>query len=270
MRRVPAALTALLVGAATLTGCGHGGSAGTGATAGPTSGTAAPAGKVMVGAGTVLTEAFTTIAKSFEAAVPGTHVTLTFDSSVSLSNQILGGAPLDVYAAPGDANLQRLRTAGRIGTPTTIATNPLVIITKPGNPTRINSLADLTGTGTVALGGSSIPCGNLAEQILQRAGVTIPESHITRGQTVKAVLAAVSQGDAVAGIVFVSDARTAANHVTAVTIPAATNATATIVIAPVLAEHGAQPSPGATRFITWVLGPDGQEALARAGFGPKP
>lgn len=269
MRCVRVALTALLAGSWVLAGCSSGSLADAGTASGPAP-APTPAGKVMVGAGTALTEAFTAIATDFEAATPGAEVTFTFDSSVSLSNQILNGASIDVYAAPKDANLQRLVTAGRVGTPTPFATTSLVIITKPGNPARIKSLADLAEVDVVALGSTSIPCGNLAEQVLQRSGVAIAENRVTRGQTVKAVLTAVSQGDATAGIVFASDAEAAAGHVATVTVPAASNATATLAIAPVLAHRGDRLAPGATAFITWVLGPDGQQVLARAGFGPKP
>ena len=270
MRRVPLVLAAVLTAAIALAGCGGSGS---GAATTPSSGStsaATSAGKITVAAGAALTEVFTSMGRQFESASPGSKVTFTFDNSVSLTGQILGGAPADVYAAPKDTNLQRLQTASRIAAPSTFATNTLVIITKPGNPDKITSLADLSRVGMVSLCSSNIPCGTLAAQVLARAGVTIPESQVTRGTTVKAALTAVTQGDAAAGIVFVTDARTAAAKVTTVTIPAAANATATLVIAPVVSGRGAQPTAGATAFITWVLGPAGQQALAQAGFGPKP
>ena len=58
-----------------------------------------------------------------------------------------------------------------------------------------------------------MPCGKYAAQILSTAGVTIPESNVTRGQDVKATLAAVTTGDADAAIVYVTDAKAAGDAV---------------------------------------------------------
>ena len=89
-----------------------------------------------------------------------------------------------------------------------------MIVTKPGNPEKIKTLADLANVRTVSLCGETVPCGKYAAQILQTAGVTIPETKVTRGQDVKATLAAVSPGDADAAIVYVTDAKAAGSAVT--------------------------------------------------------
>ena len=99
------------------------------------------------------------------------------------------------------------------GQPVVFARNKLIIVTKPGNPKNVKTLADLATVGVVSLCGDNVPCGKYAAQILQTAGVTIPESSITRGIDVKATLAAVTQGDADAAIVYVTDAKTAGSQV---------------------------------------------------------
>ena len=88
------------------------------------------------------------------------------------------------------------------------AKNKLVIVTKPGNPKNVKSLADLATVGIVSLCGETVPCGKYADQVLTSAGVTIPADKITRGVDVKATLAAVTTGDADAAIVYVTDAKT--------------------------------------------------------------
>ena len=76
--------------------------------------------------------------------------------------------------------------------------------------TPVESLAELADAGVISLCGEDVPCGSFAAQALESAGVTVPEGSVTRGQNAKATLTAVSEGDAVAGIVYVTDALAAA------------------------------------------------------------
>src|SRR5262249_15824607 len=108
-------------------------------------------------------------------------------------------------------------------------------------------------------------CGAYAANILQRAKVTIPESSTTRGADVKTTLGAVAQGDAQAGIVYVTDAKAAGNTVTGVEIPEAQNTVAVYPIAPIA---GTSNGKLANAFISYVLSPAGQKVLAKYGFLP--
>ncbi len=80
-----------------------------------------------------------------------------------------------------------------------------MIVVKPGNPNNIQTVTDLANVGIVSLCGDTVPCGKFAQQVLDNAGVSIPEDRITRGQNAKATITAVSEGDADAGIVYVTD-----------------------------------------------------------------
>ena len=219
-------LAVMIVAALALAACGSSSSDGTSTTAKPansSSSTTQPAltGDITVAAAASLTEAFTQIGKDFEAAHPGTKVTFTFDSSGTLSQQIVDGAPVDVFASADEKNEQKVADAGLVkGDPTVFARNRLIIVTKPGNPTGIKTLADLADAGVISLCGTDVPCGKFAATALENAGVTIPESSVTRGQNAKATLTAVSEGDAVAGIVYVTDAQAAGDAVGSVEIPA--------------------------------------------------
>lgn len=222
-------------------------------------------GEITVSAAASLTESFTEIGKDFEADHPGTKVTLTFDSSGTLAQQILDGAPVDVFASADEANMTKLTDADLIaGDPVTFARNQLVIVTKPGNPAGITSMADLaTVDGTVALCGADVPCGKFAGQALEGAGVSIDEAKVTRGQNVKATLAAVTEGDAVAAIVYVTDAVAAGDSVTAVDIPEAQNVIATYPIGVLSASEHADL---ADAFTAYVASDDGQMVLKEHGF----
>ncbi len=138
-----------------------------------------------------------------------------------------------------------------------------MIVTKPGNPEHVRSLGDLTALRTVALCADTVPCGKYAAQVLHRAGVTIPETGVTRGQDVKATVAAVTTGDADAAVVYRTDAAAARDAVTTVAIPAALNATATYAIAE-LSDSGSAST--ARTFVRAVTSEPAQATLRSFGF----
>jgi molybdate transport system substrate-binding protein len=248
------------------TGTTGSGPMGTATAAGSMSGSAigSVTGTITVSAAASLTGAFTTIAEDFMATNPGAEVELNLDSSGTLSKQILEGAPADVFASADQANMTRLTDAGLIvGMPEVFARNQLAIVVKRGNPTGIASLADLPTAGTISLCGSEVPCGRYADEILTKAGVSIPPEVVTRGQNAKATLAAVAEGDADAGIVYVTDIT--GDGVEAVTIASAENAIATYPIAVVAASTN---QATAAAFVAYLQSDEAQAVLEAAGFLP--
>jgi molybdate transport system substrate-binding protein len=223
-------------------------------------------GKITVSAAASLTEAFNKLGKDFEAANPKATVAFNFGSSTTLATQIQQGAPADSFASADQANMTKLVSAHLIdGTPVVFAKNKLVIVTKPGNPKHVQTLADLPALGTVALCGADVPCGKYAAQVLQNAQVTIPTNKITRGQDVKATLAAVMTGDADAAIVYATDAQSAGNTVTTVDIPESQNAIAVYPIG-VIAKSSNKAT--AQAFTAYVTSPAGEATLKSLGFLP--
>ncbi len=221
-------------------------------------------GDITVSAAASLTESFTTIRDEFVRANPDTTVTINFGSSGQLSTQIQEGAPVDVAAFADEAPMSALDESGLLAAPATIfARNELVIVTKPGNPKGIDTLDDLATAGVVSLCATTAPCGKYADQILQTAGVVIPDSSITRGQDVKATLTAVTEGDAEAAIVYVTDAEAAGSGVDTVDIPETDNVVASYPIAVTAATTNEET---AKAFADFVLGERGQDVLRAAGF----
>jgi molybdate transport system substrate-binding protein len=80
---------------------------------------------------------------------------------------------------------------------------------------------------------------------------------------VKATLTAVTEGDAEAAIVYVTDAKAAGTGVDTVDIPEAQNVIANYPIAVLKATTSRE---AAQAFENYVLGPDGQAVLKEAGF----
>src|SRR5262249_55095150 len=113
--------------------------------------------------------------------------------------------------------------------------------------------------------GVDVPCGKYADQMLQNAHVTIPTSKITRGEDVKATLAAVTTGDADAAIVYTTDALSAGNAVTTVEIPDSQNVIASYPIA-VIPKSGNTAT--AQAFAAYFPTPAGEATLKSFGFLP--
>jgi molybdate transport system substrate-binding protein len=221
-------------------------------------------GSITVSAAASLTGAFGTIEDDFVKANPDADITINVGSSGQLETQIEGGAPADVAAFADETTMKRLAAKSLLAGPSEIfATNQLIIVTEPGNPKGIKTLADLATAGTISLCADTAPCGKYADQILTDAGVTIPTSSVTLGQDVKTTLGAVSEGDAVAGIVYVTDAQAAGSKVDTVEIPTEQNAVARYPIAVIEATSN---RALAQAFMDHVLGPEGQAVLKAAGF----
>lgn len=226
-------------------------------------GGAAPTGTVVVLAAASLTDAFGDLAAAFEQAHPAVDVQLGFAGSSALREQVLEGAPADVFASADPANVEPLVAAGEVtGTPTTFATNTMVIAVPDGNPAAVTSLADLADDDRfIGLCAEVVPCGDLARQVLANAGVVARPD--TAEPDVRALLTKIAAGELDAGIVYRTDATAA--DVEAVAIPDDVNVIARYPIASVTASPN--PTAGAA-FVEFVLSPTGQDILAGHGFGP--
>ncbi|MDR6416459.1 molybdate ABC transporter substrate-binding protein [Pseudarthrobacter sulfonivorans] len=261
MRRT--ALAALVLALA-LVGCaaaGQGGSAGQGGTG--DGGASSAAGTVTVFAAASLKTAFTDMAGKFEAANPGTDVTLSFAGSSDLVTQITQGAPADVFASADTRNMDKLTGEGLVGEPWNFATNTLTIVVPPGTPAGITGFRDLARSGVkVVACASQVPCGAATKAIEQETGTTL--NPVSEESSVTDVLGKVTSGEADAGLVYVTDAKSAGAKVEEIPFPEAAKAVNTY---PIAAVRNARNKPAADAFVRFVLSTEGQAALAAAGFG---
>ncbi|MCP9886171.1 molybdate ABC transporter substrate-binding protein [Synechococcus sp. ATX 2A4] len=248
--------TAIATGTATATAA---------TTAATTSSSSTAASEVLtVSAAASLTGAFRELAADFRRRHPGTVVRLNLGASSSLLRQIQAGAPVDVFAAADRTSIEALRSSGHLRSqPLPLARNRLQIAVKPGNPLRLRGLADLGRAPVLALCGATAPCGRYAATALQRAGVRLERSRLSRGTDARATLLAVSRGDADAAIVYATDVRAAGRAVQGVEIAAAQNISAWYGLAIVRA-GGARPIDRA--FVDHATSARGQAILRRHGF----
>lgn len=221
------------------------------------------AGTVTVFAAASLKAAFTEVAGKFERANPGTEVTLSFAGSADLVTQITQGAPADVFASADTRNMDKLKGEGMAGEPRNFATNTLTIVVPPGNPAGVTGFSDLTRAGVkVVACASQVPCGAAAQTIEQETGTTL--SPVSEESSVTDVLGKVTSGEADAGLVYVTDAKSAGTRVKQIPFPEAAKAVNTY---PIAAVADARNKQAADAFVEFVLGTEGQAALAAAGFG---
>ncbi|HUR77010.1 MAG TPA: molybdate ABC transporter substrate-binding protein [Acidimicrobiales bacterium] len=220
-------------------------------------------GEITVFAATSLTGAFNELTERFEQVHDDAKVTLNFAASSALVQQLREGADADVVALADRATMETLRADRLVRAPVVIARNRMVIVTKPGNPTEIRSLADLARLDVVSLCGAEVPCGAYAASALRKAGVSLDASKITRGQNASAALAAVTEGDAAAAVVYATDARAAGARVSTVPIPERHNVVAAY---PIATGVGRRNTAGARAFVAFVISPAGRHVLRAYGF----
>src|SRR3954468_22649849 len=95
---------------------------------------------ITVFAASSLKEAFTDVGKAFEAANPGTTVHFSFAASSALREQILSGAPADVFASANTSNMDEIVKAGAADDSASFATNVLQIAVPAGNAKGVTGL----------------------------------------------------------------------------------------------------------------------------------
>lgn len=226
----------------------------------------AVSGNIAVFAAASLTDAFTEIGTGFEAANPGATVTFNFGASSALAQQILSGAPADVFAAASTATMGPVTEAdAATREPTVFVRNRLQIAVPTGNPGGVTGLADFARQDLIiALCAEQVPCGAAAARAFQAAGITPAPD--TLEQDVRATLTKVQLGEVDAALVYRTDVNVAGDAVQGIDFPEADQAVNDYPIV-TLADT---PNPeAAQRFVDYVLSPDGQRVLSAAGFdGP--
>jgi molybdate transport system substrate-binding protein len=261
MRRTVISLTAVASAGLLLAGCG---TSSTKAVSSPVSTSVSPAlsGTANVFAASSLQEAFTTLGQQFEAAHPGTKIVFNFGPSSGLATQITQGAPADVFASAATKNMNQVVKAGDASNPKDFASNVMEIAVPAANPAKITTLSDLAKTSVkVALCQVAVPCGLTAAKVLANAKLTV--TPVTEEIDVKAVLAKVTLDEVDAGIVYVTDVRSAGPKVKGIVIPANLNAS---TLYPIATLTKAPNKALATAFTNYVLSPAGDSVLSTDGF----
>ena len=216
---------------------------------------------ITVAAASSLSGAFEAAKAEFEASHPGTSITLSFGGSSSLAQQILDGAPIDVFASADNETMKRVALE-RAGPAMTFTTNTLEIMVEKGNPLGIATLSDLARPDLIYITcAPEVPIGKYSDEVLKRAGVTVAPSSFE--PDVKGIVTKITSGEADAGIVYSTDVVAAGDRAAGITIPVKQNVMASYPIARL---YRARHNSTAEAWIDFINGTEGQTILTRFGF----
>jgi len=220
-------------------------------------------GDITVFAAASLTDAFDEVGAAFEKDNPDVEVEFNYGPSSGLREQILQGAPADVFASANTSNMDQVVEGGAAKDPQNFVTNQLQIAVPAGNEAGVTGLADFAQANLlIGLCAEDVPCGEFGREALANAGVT--PSIDTNEADVRSLLTKVESGDLDAGIVYITDVKAAGDKVEGIDIPADDNVTATYPIAALTDSKNAEV---AQAFVDFVLSDEGQAILADHGFG---
>ena len=231
--------------------------------------------QITVSAAASLTDALREVSARFEATRPGVAVRLNFASSGVLIQQILQGAPVDIFlsADPEQMNRGVERKVLDAATRRDFASNALVMIAPvpiAGASPTVPPLAqpsDLAGLTVrrIAIGKpATVPAGRYARQMLEGAQLwTTLQPKLVFADNVRQALDYVARGEVEAGFVFRTDAALAKDRVR---IVLTASGHAPIIYPAAVVADSRQPAL-AREFLAFLLSPEAQAILARFGFG---
>ena len=192
-----------------------------------------------------------------------------FGGSNTLAAQITLGAPADVFASANMTLPNQLNARGLCSKPVVFTRNTLVVVVPKANPKNVRSVYDLTKPGVkLVVAGPGVPVGSYTLQILKNMNLTssVTKNVVSQETDVREVLAKVALGEADAGFVYSTDAKTVADKVNVIKVPAWAQPKVQYGICIVSKSNN---KTDAAAFIAKVLSKSGQARMISYGFLPR-
>lgn len=256
MRRLLAAVALLLLASA-LGGC---------TTASATSGSSP---ELRVAAASSLREAFEELAPAFEAKT-GVKLTFEFGASGVLQKQIEAGAPIDVFASAGAAQVDSLVGAGLVDSETvsSFASNRVALVVPASSRLGLRGFGDLASAkvARVVTGDPrTTPHGKAALEVLDHLRLTSRvRPKLVLAENASQTFEYVARGEVDAGIAFATEAIGREDSVRVVTLAD------TRLYAPVAYVAGVTSSARnaalARAFVAYLSSDEARAVLKRRGF----
>lgn len=221
---------------------------------------------ILVSAASSLRPPLEALKAEFEKVHPDVAVVYNFGSSGSLQQQIVHGAPVDVYISAAAKQMDALEAAGLIlsGSRFVLLGNTLVLIAPAGSQT-VSDFGDLASVGTLAIGEpKSVPAGMYAMEVLKHFGqAEAVKDRMVFAKDVRQVLVYVEGGSADAGIVYGSDAVGLKSARVVAEAPAGSHQKIEYPAAIVTASTHA---PESAAFLKFLRSPEASALFKSAGF----
>jgi molybdate transport system substrate-binding protein len=192
-----------------------------------------------------------------------------FGGSNMLAAQITQGAPADVFASANTTLPDQLFSKGLCSKPVVFTRNTLVVVVPKANPARIRTVYNLAKSGVkLVVAGPGVPVGSYTLQILKNMNLSAPvlKNVVSRETDVREVLAKVALGEADAGFVYSTDAKTVSGKVTVIRVPAWAQPKVQYGMCIV---SKSSDKADAQAFIKKVLSKAGQARMLQYGFLPR-
>jgi molybdate transport system substrate-binding protein len=228
---------------------------------------------LLVAAAASLQNSLETIDPLFESANPEITVNYTFAASGALQQQIEQGAPVDLFISAAKRQMDALQQKNLIVADgqRNLLTNRLALVVPRDSILGITDFSQLTNASVkqVSLGEpSSVPAGQYAQQVFEKLGIWDQlQPKFVFGNSVRNVLAAVESGNADAGVIYETDAKTS-EQVTQVAI--ASEDLHSPIVYPMAVIAASQNQAATRTYADFLLSPPAQEILQKYGFSPAP
>lgn len=224
---------------------------------------------ITVSAAISLKNAFVEIGRFYESQY-GTKCVFNFGASGDLAKQIIGGAPVDLFASAAQKDMDEADKQGHIVTVSRFGftANSVVLITPIGAKVSLKSFEDLRAAQIekIAVGNpKTVPAGRYAEEVFGSYQIlsSIKEKFIYT-ENVRQVLDYVSRGEVDAGVVYATDVAARPKDIRIVaTAPEASHKP---VVYPIAIVKGTKSEADAKAFISLVLSKEGKKILQKHGF----
>jgi molybdate transport system substrate-binding protein len=189
----------------------------------------------------------------------------SFGGSNMLAAQIEQGLPADVFASADTGLPWQLHRKGLVTRPVAFTSNKLVIVVAHGNPLQLHSVGDLERSGLrIVMAAAGVPVGDYTRKVLARLGLSdLVDKAVSQETDVREVLSKVALGEADAGFVYATDAKTVKGKVSLLGIPKKAQPRVLYAAAAVKSSKHLQ---AAKAWVQRLLAKSAQRKLRAAGF----
>jgi molybdate transport system substrate-binding protein len=228
--------------------------------------------ELMLSVAISMKEAVEELGRRFGEARPGVVLRYNVGSSGALQKQIEAGAPVDLFVAAGQRQMDELERKGLIlaATRRTFAGNLLSVV-KPAD-SRLDlaepqDLLDPRVTRLVVGNPNTVPAGQYAEESLRTLGLWERlQGKLVLAENVRQALQYVARGEVDAGFVYTTDAASGGGRVREAFRPAPD--TYRPITYPVAVVTDTRQPELSRAFVDLLLSAEGQAVLTRLGFQP--
>jgi len=226
---------------------------------------------ITVSAAISLKDALDEITRLYHGENPGVLIHLNLGASGTLQRQIEQGAPIDVFISASPSQMDGLASQRLIlaDTRKDLVRNTVVLIAPKGR-TGVTNVQDLAQprVKVIAIGDpQSVPAGKYAQEVLTHFGLLDTlKPKLVLAKDVRQVLTYVETGNADAGIVYATDARTSTRVSVVATAPEDSHGP---VVYPVAVVAGSKNLGVAKNLVDFLLGPKCAQVFRKFGFSPR-